>query len=370
MLEGRDNSSAASETPAVSVEAPPAPRREPRPSVEITEPPALSRARERLDERAVSPSRSAADVNSGPVADDRQHLVARLDPGTPRFLPRPPPLADVPPPPSPAPANLLDPLLGHLAPLIAEFPGLAGVAVLDLQTGETIDLRGEVQFQAASTIKFFAILSALTDIENGLYELDAIADDLYGVMVLQSNAAARRITLKTGIPTINERLGAWGLQRTIIAHPSGFRAEQDPDVESADNFNLTAPSDAVRALQLLHDGALVSPDLSRTLIERMTQAPRWFGIEGAVPDEEGHVFYKVGWLPEYSFSSVNDIGIVEFEREGETLAYAIAIYTQGAVPQWPAWILVRDLAVATWEFFAQGLYPPTTVVASVGANRG
>ncbi len=268
-------------------------------------------------------------------------------------VPQPDPVQASPPGPNP-----LIPLAARLSPLIERFDADAGVAVVDLQTGDVIDVNGQHQFQAASTIKFFATLSALQDIENGLYTYDAIAADLYGIMVLQSNEHARNLTLRTGIPTINRRLDVWGLEGTVIAHPSGYSWEQDPSLAEDDNDNLTTPSDAARGLELLYTAQIAEPDLSRTLINRMTQGPRWFGIEGAVPDGEGHVFYKVGWLPAYGLSSVNDIGIVEFQRGGQTLSYAIAIYTQGAVPQAPAWVLVRDLALASWDFFAYERYAP------------
>lgn len=268
-------------------------------------------------------------------------------------VPNPAPARALPPGPNP-----LIPLVARLSPLIEQFDATAGVAVIDLQTGHRIDVNGRQQFQAASTIKFFATLSALQDIENGLYTYATIADDLYGIMVLQSNAHARNLTLRTGIPAINRRLDIWGLDGTVIAHPSGYRWEQDPSFDEDENDNLTSPSDAARALELLYTAQIAEPDLSRTLINRMTQGRRWFGIEGAVPDGQGHVFYKVGWLPVYGLSSVNDIGIVEFQRDGRTLSYAIAIYTQGAVPQGSAWVLVRDLAVASWDFFAYERYAP------------
>ena len=45
------------------------------------------------------------------------------------------------------------------------------------------------------------------------------------------------------------------------------------------------------------------------------------------------------------------------------MAYALAIYTQGAVPQWPAWALIRDAALQVWTFFAYQRYPAAAVAA-------
>lgn len=277
-------------------------------------------------------------------------------------LPQPPARRPAPP------SNPLLPLAARLAPLIYGFEASAGVAVIDLQTGDSVALHGHQQFQAASTIKFFATLSALTDIAEGQYEFADIEDDLYGIMVLQSNAHARELTLRTGIPTINDRLAEWGLANTVITHPSGYTWEPDPAFEDVHNDNLTSPADAAAALAMLYRAEIGGDELSRALIERMTQAPREFGIEGAVPDADGHVYYKVGWLPVGGFSSVNDIGIVEFERGGRTLAFAVAIYTQGSVPQWPAWQLVRDLAEEVWRFFGEERYPAEPAAADTAAT--
>ena len=185
--------------------------------------------------------------------------------------------------------------------------------------------------------------------------------DINGVMIQQNNHNARDLTLRTGIPTVNDRLRLWGLSRTIITHPSGFPEEHFASYST--NDNLTSPNDAARGLLLLYQGRIAQPTASRTLIDHLTQAPRWYGIEGAVPDGEGRVFYKVGWLPEGDFSAVHDLGIVEFERHGRTLAYALAIYTQGAVPQGPAWALIREAALRVWDFFANQRYPAAAVAA-------
>ena len=248
-----------------------------------------------------------------------------------------------------------------LAPLFDGFAGRAGLAVVDLQTGERLTIGGDQQFQAASTIKFFVTLSVLNDIEQGRYTFADVEADINGVMIQQNNHNARDLTLRTGIPTVNDRLRLWGLSRTIITHPSGFPEEHFASYST--NDNLTSPNDAARGLLLLYQGRIAQPTASRTLIDHLTQAPRWYGIEGAVPDGEGRVFYKVGWLPEGDFSAVHDLGIVEFERHGRTLAYALAIYTQGAVPQGPAWALIREAALRVWDFFANQRYPAAAVAA-------
>ena len=252
-------------------------------------------------------------------------------------------------------AGALRPLRSNLEPLFQAFPASGGIAVLDLQTGERIAINGDLQMQAASTIKFYVILSVLHDLELGRYTFADVQPDIWGVMVPQDNNNARNLTLRTGLRTVNERLRDWGIANTIITHPSGFPYENDPLY--ALNANLTTAADAVSGLALLYHAKLAAPETSRTMLEQFTQAPRWFGIEGAVPDGEGHVYYKVGWLPESDFSSVNDLGIVEFQRGEHTLAYAMAVYTQGAVPQHTAWVLVRDAALTGWEYFATVRYP-------------
>lgn len=262
----------------------------------------------------------------------------------------------------------LNPLLARLAPLLDRFPAAAGVALIDLQTGDRGGLNHHQQFQAASTIKFYAALSAFRDVVDGIYPLDGIRTDLTATMQRESNAAARSLTNRTGIPVINVRLAHWGLEDTIITHPAGYEDEPHPSYLQTDNQNWTSPSDAAHALSALYSGELLGPLLSRTLIDELTQIPRWFGIEGAVPDGEGRVYYKHGYLPAFDEASVNDIGIVEFERGGRTYAYAIAIYTQGAIPQQPAWDLVRAVAIKAWDFFANERYPDTTASAPALAS--
>ncbi len=94
--------------------------------------------------------------------------------------------------------------------------------------GERIAVNGDMLFQAASTIRFFVTPSALRENKEGMYGFAEIDDDLAGIMIALSNEAAR------------------------------------------------------------NTGAIADATLSRMLIDRLTQAPREHGIEGAVPNDAGH----------------------------------------------------------------------------------
>ena len=332
------------------------------------EQPTLSAAPLRSPPPAAEPSETAAaDVSRGPGLDAGEQTVLVVEaPAAPlsrtalaRSLEPPGWVSAFRGPPesvSDALAGTLLPLRDQLRSTIEEIGWEAGVAVIDLRTGEQFAVNGDTQFQAASTIKFFVTLSMLRDIDQGLYDTSVVEKDLYDVMVFQSNEAARTLTRLAGIRTVNANLQTWGLTNTIITHPSDYIEEAHPAYDPPSN--LTTPADAARGLALLYRGQIVAPELSRWLVDRLTNFPRREGIRGAIPLASGRVFYKVGWLGDDEYSVVHDMGIVEFERGDDTLAFALAIYTQGARPQSPAWTFVRETAGSVWEYFSTVRYPP------------
>lgn len=253
-------------------------------------------------------------------------------------------------------AGDLLPLRDLLTPAFDDLAWSAGLAVIDLSTGEEILINGRQQFLAASTIKFFVVLSAAQDINEGRYTYDDIRRDIDGIMIDQSNESALQLTLRTGLDTVNQRLQTWDLTDTVIDHPAGYTAAVSP--QYSDGQNLTTARDAARGLQLLYDARIADAEIDRTLVENLSRGGNRYGIQGSVPRGQGAVFYKVGWLPPWEGVTANhDIGIVEFERDGQMHAYALAMYNEGALPQWPADLFLLTTAQTVWDFFTTVRYP-------------
>lgn len=253
-------------------------------------------------------------------------------------------------------AGDLLPLRDLLAPTFDDLAWSAGVAVIDLSTGDEVLVNGRTQFLAASTIKFFVVLSVAQDIDDGRYTYDDIRQDIAGIMIDQSNESALQLTLRTGLDTVNDRLQTWDLTDTVIDHPAGYTAAVSP--QYSDGENLTTARDAARGLQLLYEARIGDAEIDRTLVENLSRGGNRYGIQGSVPWGQGAVFYKVGWLPPWEGVTANhDIGIVEFERDGQMHAYALAMYNEGALPQWPADLFLLETARTVWDFFTTVRYP-------------
>ena len=91
-----------------------------------------------------------------------------------------------------------------------------------------------------------------------------------------------------------------------------------------------------------------------------------FGLAGGLPPQ-ARIARKIGWItPEdadtdwLNADAVNDIGIVQFDRDGVTYAYAIGVFTQRNLDQLAAWRLTKDISAMVWDFFAEERYPLRT----------
>lgn len=155
-------------------------------------------------------------------------------------------------------------------------PGLSqSVFVLDLDTGNYVDVAGSEAFPAASTIKTPILVAFLQDLDAELIRLDQTmtleADQIAGgsgtmktqplgtqytvwevasQMSIDSDNTATNmiINLLGGAKTLNQRFQSWGLQSTIIRSPL-------PDLEGT---NTTSTRDLARLMALVNRGELLS----------------------------------------------------------------------------------------------------------------
>jgi beta-lactamase class A len=206
------------------------------------------------------------------------------------------------------------------------------VAVLDLQSGESVAVDGDERHLAGCTIKLFPALKAVYDVREGQRELDDTLDYLLQRTVrISNNADSHYLIDLVGIPETNAFMtDVIGTGGSIITHAPGYYGENAlHGVEEEENY-LTA-NDLVLAFAKLYRGELTTPELTTHLLDVMTQSwltPEEYGVilyQAAPP--EARVAHKIGYVgpPDNVW---NDAGVVMFDRPEGTVAYAVAILTQ------------------------------------------
>lgn len=211
---------------------------------------------------------------------------------------------------------------------ISSFPGDVGLAVTDLQTGETISIDGDKKYQPGSVIKIFTWLSVLKDIEEGEYALDEVEEQVDAMLYWSDNPANTTLTEKTGIETINERMRKWGMERSVY---SGW---EDVHYSKAERWNYLVPEEVNLVLTKLYGNELFSEEYTDLAIEKLTHSVSYECCNYMIPKylpKDGSVVIanKFGWYPEVLHA---DAGIVMMKRGAREIAYIISFFCNSSRP--------------------------------------
>jgi len=233
--------------------------------------------------------------------------------------------------------------------------GNYAVAVTDLQTGETIEVNGNQRQLAGCSINFFVMLQTMIERERGVLTA-AQTDTLLRTTVHFSDpVTARQLytlvgdgSLRDGVAATRDLVRALGLKGTVLDHAPLFL--DAASLGASDNY-LTA-TDANRALAQLWWGGVLPEAARDTLLDTMSDVKPGlnyltaYGTGGTVSHKNG--FFPVpagGWWVD------NDIGLVRFERDGVTYAYAISFLSERVHEKYGSLALFRPISELVWAYF-------------------
>jgi beta-lactamase class A len=201
-----------------------------------------------------------------------------------------------------------------------------GIAALDLNTGETVSIKGNTPFPMASTVKVAIAALYLAQVDHGRRSLDDTINgtpvrSLMARMLIHSDNHATDILLKDlGGPTALhdwlQQNGVTGLRvdRTIAQLLSDKR-------DLWDRRDSSTPTAMVDLLKRLYKGELIKPDSRNYLLRLMSQCEtgknRMKALLPGVPIE-----HKTGTLN----GLADDVGFLTMP-DGHRVA--VAIFTRG-----------------------------------------
>ncbi|MGB9723336.1 MAG: serine hydrolase [Chloroflexia bacterium] len=250
----------------------------------------------------------------------------------------------------PAPPANLSLLQEVLREQVAGMPGVVGIYVRDLRSGQETGVHEGVVFSGASVIKIAILLQAYQVLDAP--PRGAVAQDLWAMMVYSDNAAADRLLALggggdgiRGARRMSEMLHRLGLEDTFMkdtygwAEPAGRLAKgrssgratprgQAP-VTDPDPLLQTTPRDMGRLLAYIYEctrgkGPLletfpeeVTAEECREMVDLMLQNADRERLVAGIP-EGIPVAHKSGWIPDMKA----DAGIV-FSPGGD---YVVSIF--------------------------------------------
>jgi beta-lactamase class A len=262
-------------------------------------------------------------------------------------------------PTGPAPNADMLALQASLEQEIAASGYTASVAVTDMQSGETISVNGARQQLAGCTVNLFVLMQAAIDVSNGLYPESAVGD-LISATIYGSNPVTAHDILEIAgngdvIATeqrVNGLIQQLGLTSTFYDHPPAYW----PASSLRGMSNLTTALDMNKALVGFWNGSIMSTEWRDYLYEKMQGVKP--GLNYLIPAgvSDGIVGHKNGFLWVPGGYVDNDTGIVTFERNGQTYAYAITFMTQGVVEKYADITLGQTVSSLVWQYFSNHYY--------------
>ncbi len=254
---------------------------------------------------------------------------------------------------------------------------VASIYVLDLLTGEEINILGDVAYSAASTIKvpiaieYFRSLPAAPTAE----EAWLIANSL-----LCSNNASSNLIMELiggdifrGLRRVSDTIQSIGLKNTYISAPFylGVEGQQLGAIQAPatapnatyntdpDPYNQTTAEDMGNLFSLLYDCAEFDSGLAvalpagqitqqecRQILEVGSANDLERLLQGGIPPE-ARISHKNGWI----FDTVGDAGIV-YSPNGRHYVISVFLWERTEFQDYEKlWPLVEEISRAAWNFF-------------------
>jgi beta-lactamase class A len=269
----------------------------------------------------------------------------------------------------------LTPLKSELQSLMAEYDFLSsGVFLMDVETGNYVNIDGDRVFPAASTIKLPILMAFFEAVDAGKIQLDdvlTVRRDLIAsgsgnlqykrgkeltawetatqMIVISDNTATNMLIEQLGGKEyLNDRFRAWGLQNTYIQTRLG-------DFKGT---NKTSSADLVRVSALIAKRQILSAD-SRGKILDILNATENRKLLAAGIGEGAHIAHKTG---DIGFA-IGDAGIIE-KPDGKL--YLIGVFVRRPYNDVRGREFVQKVSRLTYDYMTQPVLAPAKVS---GVNR-
>jgi len=213
-----------------------------------------------------------------------------------------------------------------LASLVANKSADVGVAALDLNTGETVSIKGNTPFPMASTVKVAIAALYLAQVDNGRRSLDDTingqsARSLMARMLIHSDNRATDILLADlgGPSAVHDWLAANGMTGLRVDRTIADLLRSKRDLW--DRRDSSTPVAMVDLLRRIYKAELIKPQSRDYLLDLMAQCEtgknRMKAMLPGVPVE-----HKTGTLD----GLTDDVGFISLP-DGRRVA--VAIFTRG-----------------------------------------
>jgi beta-lactamase class A len=228
-----------------------------------------------------------------------------------------------------------------------------GVAVTDLQTGQTLSVNGNRPQRTGCTIHQFALYAAVSQFQAGnaaptdmSWSIQSGIGNSYPPEVRNFLSYSFGNNYDAGLRHAQNQMRAWGMSASVFDHVAYYG-------DGSQNNLLTA-LETNQTLAKLYRGELFNAEWTAyTLgVLRNIKPGLNYMIPGALP-AAATVAHKIGYYADSDGWVNADAGIVTFRgRDGSTKAYVITYLSQRASSESTGYSFGTRLSRMAWDWFA------------------
>lgn len=258
-----------------------------------------------------------------------------------------------------APQQGIPPISERIEKIVRGFPGTLGVAVKNLDTGQSFAVNGKMRFPTASLIKVAVMVEVYHRIAEGKLRRDTLVTlsvsdkvgdetvplnmlhagvrltvaDLLNLMIAYSdNTATNLLVGLVGTANVDRRMAAYGLPNTKIFRPTFRDGQADvfPEEEKEFGLGMTTPTEAARLMELIAEGKVVSRAVCDEMLGILAKQQDRAMIPRSLPFDRDSIVVanKTGWDAEKRPDATGFRGDVRSDAayvKGPKARYVIAI---------------------------------------------
>ncbi|HTO75126.1 MAG TPA: serine hydrolase [Thermoanaerobaculia bacterium] len=217
-------------------------------------------------------------------------------------------------------------LQSRIAEAVHAFRGDMGVAVINLDTGESVAVNGDQRFPTASLVKVAVMVEVFNQIAEGKLRPEqtltlrnedkagdetvplnvmhpgsvlTVADLLRFMIAWSDNTATNLLVRLVGTANVDKRLESYGLTEMKLFRPTfrDGRADVFPELEREYGLGMTTPNAAAKLFALIAQGRIVSRAACDEMISILALQQDRAMIPRSLPLDDGKVLVanKTGW---------------------------------------------------------------------------
>jgi len=214
----------------------------------------------------------------------------------------------------------------RLEEAIRAFPGTMGIAVKNLDTGESFSVNGDTRFPTASLIKVAVMVEVYHQMAEGRFRRDTavtltdadkagdetvplnvmhpgatltVADLLRFMIAWSDNTATNLLVRMVGTANVDRRLESYGITEMKLFRPT-FRdgkADVFPELEREYGLGMATPNAVARLFELIAQGKVVSREACDEMVAILAMQQDRAMIPRSLPLENEKILVanKTGW---------------------------------------------------------------------------